>query len=375
MKICRDNYEAFLLDLIEGKLTEGQKEDLLRFLAENPGLAVDFEFDFITVPCDAVDFPHKDDLKIGDCGQAINRANFGQFCIASLEGDLSGARARELEVFLENNPDCAEEVSLYSRLNLLPDKSVVFPMKNVLRKKHSKMIIPGMRTVKRVILTGVSIAASIAILVTVWLSDPGTTIPSVSPGTVATHPGESLLQDGHDLVPLNNGYIPDEILSRITTDIYVPLSEPIVEISPTVPQAGHAASFREQPLPGLERSGIRSMRVNTAEIPESKISFIAGDLPVAPNLYGTPYPDEYSAGNRSPVAGLVASLSNLPERYEESERFTLRQLAQAGINGLNSLGGSRFLYEREADPSGERVRLVFNAGPVEFRRSTSKTSE
>jgi hypothetical protein len=375
MKICRDNYEAFLLDLMEGKLTEGQKEDLLQFLGENPDLAVDFEFDFIKVPYDAVDFPHKDDLKIGDCGQAINRANFGQFCIARLEGDLSEARTRELEVFMESNPDCAGEAVLYSRLNLVPDRSVVFPAKDAIRKKQSKMIIPGIWNLKRVFYTGVSIAASVAILITVLLSDPATSIPEVSSGTATVHPGERLTEDGHDLTPLNQGDLHDVNINRIIADIYTPLPEPLGEIRHTTPQADYPAALREQPLPGIERPGIRDLRVNTAVEPDNKISFIAGALPVIPDLYTTPYPVEYSIGNRSPVVGLIASLSNLPEISEESERLTLRQLAQAGINGLNSLGGSLFLYERKTDPSDDRVRLVFTAGPVEFRRSTSKTSE
>jgi hypothetical protein len=373
MEICRDNYEAFLLDLMEGRLTESRKEDLLRFLGENPDLAVDFDFDIITIPDDAVYFPQKGDLKKGDCGQEVTRANFGQFCIARMEGDLSEARVRELEVFLENNPDCAGEASIYSRLHLVPDESVVFPMKNTIRKKRLKGFFPGMQPVNRLILTWGSVAASIAILIAVWLSDPGSVITSVSPGTSVSQHDESAVQGSPGILPVSP--VPAENISNISTDIYVPLPEPLVEINNAASPAGNHAVIREQPLPGLERPGLRNIRVNTDEGSDRNMSFLAGSLPVAPNLYSIPYVDEYPPENHSPVAGLIASLSNIPERSEEGERFTLRQLAQAGINGLNSLGGSRFLYERETDPSGERVRVAFTAGPIEFRRSVSRTGE
>jgi hypothetical protein len=374
MKIHRDNYEAFLLDMIEGRLSEDQTEDLLRFLNENPDIDVEYEFDNIYLPADDTGFPLKDDLKIGDCGQKITSGNYGQFCIARLEGELSAGRLRELDAFLESNPDCAMEASIYARMRLVPDKSVIFPAKNDLRKKHS-FASSGNQPLKRLIYMSASIAAAIAVLISVWLfipdiNDPGV-IPAAPSGREAGLPRETGRQSspaGNGLqaeLPVNQHYIHEESIREIIAAKYQPLPEAMVG---AVQATEYMEIVREQPLRPAYRTSIGSLRVTSdVETPvlEGATRFTAG--------INRPPSDD--PGPRSAVAGLVASLANIPERPDDHQRLTLSQLARAGLKGLNSLGGNYLLYERKTDPSGERIKVAFSAGPVEFRRSVSLDEE
>lgn len=388
MKITRDNYEAYLLDMIEGRLSADRKEDLLKFLGENRDIATDFEFDNIAIPDCTIDFPLKDDLKKGDFGQDISRANYGQFCIARLEGELSAERVRELEAFLENNPDCAREALIYDRLRLSPDNSIVFPLKNTIRKRHHIIALSGLRPVKRLIFLAGSVAATIAVLISVWLFIPGThdavTVPVASSGNAVNQPGESVLQSspgGNEMqagLPLDHNEISSDGLNKLTTAVYSPLPEVMVDENRTGLAREYRAASRELPLLRAERTDIRNLRVSTyatGGLDDLKSNAGAPVFSAGINRLQTGFDYENEPVSRSPVAGLVASLSNLQERSEEREKFTLRHLAQAGLKGLNSLGGTSLLYERETDASGERVKVVFSAGPVEFRRSATITGE
>ncbi len=381
MKIHKDNYEAFLLDMIEGRLSEDQTEDLLRFLKENPDIDIEFESDIISLPADDTGFPLKDDMKIGDCGQKITSGNYGQFCIARLEGELSAGRLRELDAFLESHPVCAREAAIFARMRLVPDKSVVFPAKDELRKKHSFAVSSGKQPLKRLIYMSGSIAAAIAVLISVWMfipdmNDPGA-IPAAPSGREAGLPRETGRQSspsGNDMqakLPADLHEIREERITETIAAGYQPLPEASVESGQA---RGYMEISREQPLRPAYRTSIRSLKVASYAMGGTD-----GEMPVfdGANHFTAVINRQPSdgPGPRSAVAGLVASIANIPERPEDHPRLTFSQLARAGLKGLNSLGGNHLYYERKSDPSGERVKVSFSAGPVEFKRSASVSEE
>lgn len=131
MQINRDNYEAYLLDLAEGALSPEFERELKKFLEENPALEGVTDIDLTVLQHEEVCFSGKDDLKKGGQAGRITAGNYGQFCIARSEGDLSAETAVELERFLRENPGYVKEANFYDRLKLQPDTSVMahFPFK------------------------------------------------------------------------------------------------------------------------------------------------------------------------------------------------------------------------------------------------------
>jgi len=138
--INRENYEAFLIDLLEGNLSEGQEKELQDFLLENPDLAPDNDLPGLSPVMEDEKFPSKADIKKGGSGSHITRGNFEQFCIARKEGDLSAEMIQKFAVFLSCNPDLEATASVYDKLKLRSDNSIVYPYKQNLRRKPATLL-------------------------------------------------------------------------------------------------------------------------------------------------------------------------------------------------------------------------------------------
>lgn len=100
MKIDLHNYEAFLLDYIEGNLNDSDRAELLLFLEANPQLQVDLEgVDEIIVTPDEI-LPRKgqfDFLKKPETG-SIER--FDELAVRLIEGEATPAEASELHTMI-----------------------------------------------------------------------------------------------------------------------------------------------------------------------------------------------------------------------------------------------------------------------------------
>ncbi len=65
----------------------------------------------------------------------INRINYEQFAIDYLEGNLEGDVLKDMEKFLLENPDLKKELDEMELYYLEPDEGIVFPDKEMLKKK------------------------------------------------------------------------------------------------------------------------------------------------------------------------------------------------------------------------------------------------
>lgn len=140
MKINRNNYEAWLLDLFEGNLSHEEKVAVRLFLDENPDLKAELEdFEIMTLPLEdeSLSAKAKGKLKrpyINPVGR-INSSNYDDFFIGWHEGTLREDEKAEVTLFLEKNPDFQSEFELFGAIKLQPDESIVFPDKESLKKR------------------------------------------------------------------------------------------------------------------------------------------------------------------------------------------------------------------------------------------------
>lgn len=122
-----NNYEAFWVDYLDGALTSNQENALLSFLEENPIIAgnlIDVE-DYKLPELDAV-YPKK--TKLFSSNQIDN------LLIAKIEGTISVEDDKFISDKIKSDTSTQESYSMYKKTVLSPDKTIVFPNKNSLKK-------------------------------------------------------------------------------------------------------------------------------------------------------------------------------------------------------------------------------------------------
>ena len=141
--INRSNYENYVIDYLDGKLTAVETACFIVFLGNNPDINEEIaELNKITIEPDDYSFTEKSRLKkkvVISVGN-INEDNYEEFFIADHEGDLIDSQKELLRQFLEKNPSLHPEHKLFGDVKLEPDTGIVFTDKNLLKRKS--IIIP-----------------------------------------------------------------------------------------------------------------------------------------------------------------------------------------------------------------------------------------
>ncbi len=161
MNITRENYEAYIIDYLDGRLDPIQSTELMHFLSQNPDLREEFyEFENIEINKSAPIELNKEPLKkdFSDIKQ-INEDNFDEFCVAMFEGDLNDHDESRLKKYIKKHSEKKKDLDLYSKIHLLPDYSIKYSEKDGLKKSS-----PFIRR-KNLLLYATSIAAAILFLV------------------------------------------------------------------------------------------------------------------------------------------------------------------------------------------------------------------
>ncbi len=170
MSINRDNYEAFFLDYVEGRLAKEQKEMLHRFLKFNPDLTNEFDelrtFNSHGLIPEQVDFPRKEMLKkkFPSETDAVSGVNFDLYCIAYLENDLSAKQRDLFESYLAEHPEKEPQFTAY-KSTFLKQETITFPQKERLKQKR-KLIFD------RRILVPLAAAAAVAVFIIFSVPEP-----------------------------------------------------------------------------------------------------------------------------------------------------------------------------------------------------------
>ncbi|NOX85747.1 MAG: hypothetical protein GXO86_07260, partial [Chlorobi bacterium] len=137
MKVTRDNYEIWIIDYLDGRLTAGQVDELLAFFEENPDLKEEFEsFEPVTLQPEELRFEQKSHLKkpqIIPAGE-INENNYEKFFIGWYENDLTSGQKKETLAFIEKNPQLKKEFELHGQLIIKINNDVVYSGKDQLKR-------------------------------------------------------------------------------------------------------------------------------------------------------------------------------------------------------------------------------------------------
>jgi hypothetical protein len=124
-KINIENYEAFLLDWMEGSLNQADIALLKEFLKNHPEIHVDDDFLSQTISSSDSFFNDK---------HALKKFLTDDVYIAYHEGDLSELEKQEVEEYVAINDTAKKDFELYQKLKLSPPH-IVFENKQALKKK------------------------------------------------------------------------------------------------------------------------------------------------------------------------------------------------------------------------------------------------
>lgn len=177
MNINQHNYEAYLLDFIEGRLNALEVLMLKEFIHKNPQLG---DFDELTtelpllVPVETNKFPDSDALKKNKIHAVgpIDASNAEWFFVAHYEGILDQSEQNNLQAFLKLNPCLQADFELYAQTIFVADTNIQYQNKSAL-KQHTIFL-------SRTLYSGLSIAASLLLLIGLWRWWPAEEMPERS---------------------------------------------------------------------------------------------------------------------------------------------------------------------------------------------------
>ena len=136
MSITRKNYEVYFLDYLEGNLNPGLENEFRNFLDTNPDLAEelqDMENEAgITLQSENATFLDKNLLKKNESD--IHSDSFDNRAIAYIENDLQPSEKLQFEKEIITHPEAKSTYLLFKKTKLIPDTSIKFPNKSILKK-------------------------------------------------------------------------------------------------------------------------------------------------------------------------------------------------------------------------------------------------
>ncbi len=353
MDINRNNYEAFLLDLLEGRLSVEEERELNEFLKHHPEHVVNLpDTELWRLEKSHVSFPARDRLKkefpVADT--RLSGANFDLFSIARMEGDLTPQQEEEHRSMVSRDKRREKEWSVWQKARLVPEQ-IQF---------HGKKSLKRQRAVKsRVVwLSAISVAATVALLVILFRMDPVVPGPELS---VATSEETSNSQEPPTVVQeKQSAEFHEEPLAEVPEEPTVAVKKPVMfSVKKAHVRQAEFKTNRSQESPaGLTDSS----NLVKSEVIEPRPLRIAGNLSNTTELVGKSTSDRIEPFHIPTVSPNLTSLSvaqiaeldlrELFVDYAEEHNISLMSAANAGIRGINKLTGSDISLLASRDEEG-----------------------
>ncbi len=342
MDINRNNYESFFMDYLDGGMPPDQVIELMSFLKENPDLKTELEeFEEINIEPGKKRFESKTSLKKSFI---VNDSNFDNFCIASLEGDLTNEESILFQTWLQQNPIKAREFELYKKTRLIPEK-ITFDFKSTLKKSSvARIFTPKVRGY-------FSAAASIIILLAlyIFISKPGinesTVISEIITDTTTV---ETKSQPGQESLTK-----PDIEKPVITQDVIIVPDKLNRLLQPDTIELTLKKIQRKEINPLQEKS------ILAALVPIKVLDIV-----------------ENTQNNLTLSQMAVKTFKSEILKEEKNkinpDKFTLWDIADAGIRGINKIIGWKMDFDKEYNDDGELIALGFDSNTISLYHTMNK---
>ncbi len=353
MEINRNNYQIFITDFYDGNLSHIEEDALIRFLDENPDLRAEFD-DFNTFPL------HPDiSLRVDKNGlkrdlRHLNSENLETYAIAITENDIEDDQAQEIKMILESTSEGRKLLSDYSRIKLV-SQDITYPDKKSLKR------IPVKKNRYRILINGLSAAASVALIISLFLIIRNN--PNYGNGpfsaTVPLNINKTLLKTEIDG---NKRLISHLRGNRILFEL--PAGDILRENSeqPAVPErdALYISPLNEKSIINIP---LQDQQYILASVTFAKIP----DVP------------ETGAGirNLSPRQFIARNFRKyvLEEDIDNIEKLKTHEMADGGIRGVNKLLGWEMALEKEKAENGNLTSYKFTSQLINFDHRIKKEAD
>jgi hypothetical protein len=360
MEINRNNYEAYLLDLLEGRLTASEEQEVREFLSHHPDLPAGLEeLDPWVLENKEISYPHREQLKkeIPDESSELKESNFDLFSIARLEGDLTPEQEQEHSVWVEADETKKKQWEMWQQTRLhVPSISY----KNKARLRHKDR-----RNTRVIWLSVISSAAAIALLFTLLKMDTGILEPSLTEEqniTSQESPLTSEVSNASKESPAGRNEI--TLPDRPTTSEQAtekPASKPVVRArsNNTDPEEGTSKEVDRAPEADTTKQPNRILleRIEIGPIRMASLS-MNRPVPLKGGTYDQIKPLEIPESRIHFSSLSLAQLTELDlqemfDAYTEENDISLWTLADLGIRGINRITGSDISLMAARDEQGD----------------------
>ncbi len=132
--IDRNNYEIWLLDFVDGQLTNEEERLLMQFLENNPPLKKELEgiIDLKLLSSNDIEFSEKAKLKRA-APPFSDLSLYNYLMVGDAENDLNEYEQLQLKRIIDNSPKALNDLNLFRKLKLQPE-AIVFTGKKSLRR-------------------------------------------------------------------------------------------------------------------------------------------------------------------------------------------------------------------------------------------------
>lgn len=194
-KINLHNYEAYLLDLLDGNLSDETQVELELFLLQHTELNVNLnELPSIVLSNETTVYNYKNNLKRNE----TNLVSETQF-VNYIENQLSELERAEIEKSCLNNPLLLKELNLFKNTIVTPIEKIVFEDKALLKQK-SKIVWFNFSATRYV-----AIAASVVFLIglfILWPRNNNSTLTIANNGSINNFSNKSTIKEkSNNLTP------------------------------------------------------------------------------------------------------------------------------------------------------------------------------
>jgi hypothetical protein len=344
MEINRHNFEAFLLDRLEGRLSVENQQLLDEFLRQNPDCALEM---MKGKPCyleaEKIQFPDIKVLKkeFPDGNTLLSDSNFDLFSIARMEGDLTREQEETHQALINDDVRKADLWMEWQKTRLNPGSLVYKDKKQLYHRKKSR---------NRVIWISVlASAAALALLIMLFRTGPMLQHQEFSQELQP----ETQKEQGPDS--------PDQAKSQKTEDGSA--DNQAVQNAPTLQtqRTNRSAMF------SVKKEHEQVVEIRKHEPLEDDI--LAHPIKISENILKQTSPAGEIVSDRikplqiPPVAIHLSSLSiaqlsemdlqELLDDYNEERGISFWSIASAGIKGINRITGSDISLMASHDKEGE----------------------
>lgn len=346
-EINKYNYEEYFIDFLDGKLNPSEKMLLMSFLEQNPDLKEELEsFENEPIIANEITFNDKSFLKKDMVASDIFSSNFDELCIAKIEGDLNEKESLEFDEFIKSAGK-ERDLELYKLTKFTPDLSIQFEDKEKLKQKVG-------RVVKLNVTSILSIAASIVLLIALYLLLPNNQNDQLS---------EELVSEVVKVDKEIENEISIENKKVVTID-----SQNVTKGTKTIIKSNtikEKVEVEDQKFDFFANEFSRDIQ-QISKLEPRQIQFTPNEQKEILAIHEIEYinlPEKkVEQSNYISIKSYLAQTFNKRVlNKEDKDDIEMFDIAQAGIDGINKLTGSKMTLERIYDENGNPDKTEFNS--------------